>query len=171
MKLHIGGRVAAAGWTVLDAQPGPAVDLVGECTDLGMFADGSVDEIYASHVYEHLPYFVELNRALREAHRVLRPGGTLRVSVPDLETLSRLLVHPGRTLKEQFELMRMMFGGQMDARDVHLTGLTEKILAWYLDDAGFPGMLRVEEHGLFDDASSLRWQGTLISLNVVAVKR
>jgi predicted SAM-dependent methyltransferase len=170
MRLHIGGRVAAPGWTVLDAQPGPAVDLVAECTDLGMLADGSVVEIYASHVYEHLAYFVELNHALREAHRVLRPGGVLRVSVPDLETLARLLVAPGRTLKDQFELMRMMFGGQMDPRDVHLVGLTEKILAWYVEEAGFAGMERVDEHGLFDDSSSLRWEGVLISLNVVAFK-
>lgn len=46
------------------------------------YASGVVDNIYISHVVEHLePKHVE--RFLCEAHSVLRPGGVLRVACPD----------------------------------------------------------------------------------------
>jgi predicted SAM-dependent methyltransferase len=44
---------------------------------------GSVDVLYSSHMLEHLDR-EEAVAFLREARRVLRPGGTLRISVPDL---------------------------------------------------------------------------------------
>ena len=52
------------------------------------FPDATFDVVYHSHVLEHIdreaaPGF------LRECLRVLRPGGTLRVVVPDLERLAR----------------------------------------------------------------------------------
>jgi SAM-dependent methyltransferase len=50
------------------------------------FADSSFDYVYASHVLEHLhPDIAE--HCLREAHRVLQPGGVLRIAVPDLDRM------------------------------------------------------------------------------------
>jgi predicted SAM-dependent methyltransferase len=168
VRLHIGGQVRADGWTVLDAAPGPAVDLVGPCTDLGRFEDGSVDEVYASHVYEHLGYQVDLPRALDEARRVLAPGGLLRVSVPDLEVLARLFLRPDLDVARRFHVMRMIYGGQIDRNDFHHVGLTWEFLRDFLVRAGFVEVERVELHGLFADTSAMRWEGELISLNVVA---
>jgi predicted SAM-dependent methyltransferase len=34
LKLHIGGQIRSPGWTVLNAQPGPNVDIVANCLDL-----------------------------------------------------------------------------------------------------------------------------------------
>ena len=48
LRLHIGGRTPRAGWKILDVNPGPHVDFVGNCRDLSRFADGSVAEVYAS---------------------------------------------------------------------------------------------------------------------------
>ena len=53
------------------------------------FADESFEVVYHSHVLEHLPQ-VEAHRFLCECCRVLTPGGTMRVVVPDLEEIARL---------------------------------------------------------------------------------
>ena len=46
------------------------MDFVGDCSEMSQIADGSVDEIYASHVLEHLGYVEKLPRALAGIHRV-----------------------------------------------------------------------------------------------------
>jgi SAM-dependent methyltransferase len=52
------------------------------------FPEKTFDGVYHSHVLEHVDR--ELAGAfLTECHRVLKPGGTLRIVVPDLETLVR----------------------------------------------------------------------------------
>lgn len=48
--------------------------------------DSSVDAVYSSHTLEHLTKD-EGRCFLRESHRVLRPGGVLRIVVPDLKAL------------------------------------------------------------------------------------
>jgi predicted SAM-dependent methyltransferase len=50
---------------------------------------GSFDAVYSEHMLEHLTYEDGL-RCLRECHRVLRPGGRIRVATPSLERLVRL---------------------------------------------------------------------------------
>jgi predicted SAM-dependent methyltransferase len=170
LRLHIGGIERRAGWQILNIQPGPLVDHVGDCTDLSRFAEGSVDEVYASHVYEHLGYQQELPRALAEIHRILKPGGILRIAVPDLEILCRLFIHPDLTLPERFHVMRMMFGGQIDPFDFHKVGLNWEILSDYLGRARFRTARRVASFELFQDCSVLRFAGHPISLNVEATK-
>jgi SAM-dependent methyltransferase len=49
------------------------------------FRDACFDAIVANHSFEHLR---ELERALREVGRVIKPGGALLASVPDATTLS-----------------------------------------------------------------------------------
>lgn len=168
VRLHIGGVQPRTGWKILNIQPGPAVDFVGSCTDLTQFADGSVAEVYASHVFEHLGYQRELQTVLAGVRRILRPGGCLRVSVPDLDVLCRLFVHPQATPEARFHLMRVLYGGQMDEHDFHKVGFTLEILGHFLARHGFRDIRRVAEHGLFEDTSRLVLFGHPISLNVVA---
>lgn len=52
--------------------------------------DSSVDCIYTSHFLEHL-YRYQAIEILKECHRVLKPDGILRVSVPDVEKLRSIL--------------------------------------------------------------------------------
>jgi SAM-dependent methyltransferase len=53
------------------------------------FPEASFDVVYHSHVLEHF-HRDAAERFLRECRRVLRPGGVLRVAVPDLEQMARL---------------------------------------------------------------------------------
>lgn len=50
------------------------------------FADNTFSAIYASHVLEHL-YRSQAQLLLAECHRVLKPGGVVRLVVPDLHSL------------------------------------------------------------------------------------
>ncbi|MHC1791859.1 glycosyltransferase [Solidesulfovibrio sp.] len=59
--------------------------------DLGReipFPDDTFATVYHSHLLEHLPKRAALP-FLRECFRVLRPGGVLRLAVPDLEGIAR----------------------------------------------------------------------------------
>ena len=170
LRLHIGGHITHADWKILDVQPGPHVDYVGHCGDLSAFGDDCVFEIYASHVLEHLGYVKDLPKALREFHRALAPGGTLRISVPDLAVLCELFTDPALQSAERFHVMRMMFGGQIDRADFHCVGLSEEFLRDYLHSAGFVDIVRTVNFGLFDDTSSLVFRDRAISLNVTARK-
>lgn len=63
---------------VIDIEPGISVDLVGDARHLPV-VDGSVDVVLCTQVIEHIPEPVPV---LNEILRVLRPGGTLILSVP-----------------------------------------------------------------------------------------
>jgi predicted SAM-dependent methyltransferase len=169
IRLHIGGQAAHPDWKILNIQPGPHVDYVGHCADLSRFADNSILEIYASHVIEHLGFRTELPAALREFNRVLAPGGRLRASVPDLDTLCRLFLDPEFSAIQRMHIMGMMFGSQMDAADFHYVGLNEEILTAHLRDAGFIDIVRVDGFGLFDDTSNMVYKKP-VSLNIAARK-
>lgn len=170
-RLHIGGKDGKPGWENLNITPGPCVDHVGDAVDLSRFADGTFMEVYASHVLEHFDYKDALVAALREWHRVLAPGGVLRISVPDLDVLCHLLLQKHRLdVNQRFHVMRMIFGGHVDAHDYHLVGLNQDFLAGFLAAAGFNDLKRVARHGLFNDTSDMVVAGTPISLNVTACK-
>ena len=170
-KLHIGGRVRSPGWEVIDANPGPCVDHVGNAGDLSRFETGSFTDLYASHVLEHFDYKEEIFTTLKEWCRVLVPGGMLHVSVPDLDILARLFCQRQELSgQDRFMVMRMIFGGHIDRYDYHLIGLNEEFLGEYLTRTGFTSIRRVEELGLFDDTSTATLRGVPISLNMTALK-
>lgn len=52
------------------------------------YPDGTFDACYSSHVLEHFSRD-EARALLQESWRVLRPGGAIRVVVPDLESIAR----------------------------------------------------------------------------------
>ncbi|MFO1151923.1 MAG: class I SAM-dependent methyltransferase [Alsobacter sp.] len=67
----------------LDIDPRVRPDIVASLTDLGCFPDGSVDAVWSSHNIEHL-HEHELEIALAEIVRVLKPTGFALFTTPDL---------------------------------------------------------------------------------------
>jgi predicted SAM-dependent methyltransferase len=168
-KLHIGGQQPHPEWEILDAIAHPRVTHLGNAKDLSRFADGTFSAVYASHVAEHFGYQRDLLQALHEWRRVLTPGGTLYISVPDLDILAELfLLRESIDIHGRFHIMRMMFGGQMDDHDFHYVGLNEEFLRDFLSAAGFADVRRVDEFGIFDDTSRFAFNGVPISCNLIA---
>lgn len=82
INLGCGGR-AREGWVNVDfTQTLPGVMACNLAASLP-FADASAAVVYASHVLEHFRRDDAL-RFLEECRRILRPGGVLRLVVPDL---------------------------------------------------------------------------------------
>ena len=169
MHLHIGGQERKAGWQVLNVQPGPHVDHVGDLRDLSQFADATVDNVYASHVLEHVNQ-AELQPVLLGVKRILVPGGKFMVSVPDMDVLCHLFISPLASQEVKWHAMRMLFGGQTDPHDFHYVGLNEQFLRGLLVGAGFKEVTRVASFGLFQDTSELKPYGIPISLNLIATR-
>jgi ubiquinone/menaquinone biosynthesis C-methylase UbiE len=80
LELGCGGAKkdrAAIGVDLLDL---PGVDITGEALEvLSAFPDSSVDSVYSEHFMEHVQ---QPHSILREAARVLKPGGEFRAIVP-----------------------------------------------------------------------------------------
>ena len=171
VRLHIGGEAAKPGWRVVNIQPGPNVDHVGDIQEVAAgFADESVDALYASHVIEHLGYDKALPETLKQLCRILKPGGQFYISVPDMKTLAQLFLHPKADLNMRIHVMRILYGGRTDAHDVHYVGFDQEIMGFFLANAGFSHLRRVKSFGLFDDMSTVEVAGVPISLNVIATK-
>lgn len=129
MKLvNVGcGRQAHPAWCNLDLTA-CAPGVIEHDLRQGLpFDDNACDAVYHSHVLEHLRP-EEAARLLAECFRVLKPGGTLRIAVPDLEGIARQYLstleaaaddpsasadHQWMTVELLDQLVRTRSGGQM----------------------------------------------------------
>ena len=68
-------------------------DNIDVVLDLGLYPwpwlDNSVDGIHVSHVLEHFPIDKQ-EQFIRECHRILKPGGFLRIVVPHVTNMASL---------------------------------------------------------------------------------
>lgn len=88
LNLGCGARYHPA-WINLDLAPVDASVRRFDVTRPLPFANATFDAVYHSHLLEHLPR-EDAAPFLCECRRVLRPGGVLRIAVPDLEAIVRL---------------------------------------------------------------------------------
>jgi len=82
-NVHARRRVALDMNPELPSLVAPGIEaVVGDATDLGRFADGEFDAVFASNFLEHLEREA-IDRCLAEIRRVLRPGGRLLLVQPN----------------------------------------------------------------------------------------
>lgn len=74
----------------LDIDPDVHPDIVGSMLDMSEVPSESVDAVFSSHSLEHVQAH-ELPLALREMRRVLKPGGFMVSTVPDLQSTARMI--------------------------------------------------------------------------------
>ena len=169
MKLHIGGIEKKEGWSILNIQKKEGVDFVGDISNLSQFKDNSVNEIYASHVLEHVPQ-KKIKITLQGINRILIPGGKFYVSVPDMDILCKIFIDPKAPLQVKHNVARIMFGGQVDDYDFHYFGWNLEFIKNFFNEVGFFKIEKVKTFSLFNDTSNYAPYGFPISLNIIAYK-
>jgi predicted SAM-dependent methyltransferase len=78
------GTNPVKGWINSDQKVGPGIDLSCDIRNGLPLGNNSIDYIVSIHALEELPY-PDLLPVLRKLRRVLKPNGTLRLSLPDLD--------------------------------------------------------------------------------------
>lgn len=122
VRLNLGGgKIPIAGYVSLDRADGK------EAYPLTEYADGSVDEIRASHLLEHFP-MAEVPKVLAEWSRALKVGGVMRIAVPDVEWI---MAHRSDPLWPKY-----LMGGQTDESDYHKAVFNRNQLAALMAKVG-----------------------------------
>jgi predicted SAM-dependent methyltransferase len=182
MKLHLGcWHRNFPGFVNVDLCDMPHIHFNSSIDKLPFIENESVDYIYCSHAFE---YF-DLEKAqdvLFEWKRVLKPGGILRIAVPDFDKL--LIVY--QKTQDIKRVLGPLFGRMMikDKNNevclFHKTVYNYQLIVEILSTQGFVEINRYDwretEHSMFDDHSQAYFphldkeNGLLISLNVEAKK-
>jgi predicted SAM-dependent methyltransferase len=176
VRVYLGcGERRIADFIHVDPTPYPHIDHVTPIDRLTMFADESVDLIYASHVLEQFGRY-DIFDVVSEWFRVLKTGGVLRLAGPDFSKAARYYAEHS----DIRDVIGLVVGGQADREDFHKALFDEVNLGELLLDVGFASVDRYDwrktEHAAVDDLSQAylphldKQTGTLVSLNVEAIK-
>jgi predicted SAM-dependent methyltransferase len=94
IKLELGSwrRPGREDWIFSDM--GGSGDIQLDLTQPIPFPDGSVEQIYASHLLEHFSYPRPMLNLLGECHRILKPGGELSIAVPNARIFLEAYLSP-----------------------------------------------------------------------------
>jgi predicted SAM-dependent methyltransferase len=87
LKINVGhGPFRHEGWLNIDCRLSvKKTDIVCDLRRRWPLPAASAKYIFSEHVFEHFAYPDEIGHVLKECYRILRPGGVLRVIVPDAE--------------------------------------------------------------------------------------
>jgi len=139
--LNIGcGPRVRGGFVNLDYDWRPGV-LCWDVTRRLPFADRQLRGIYTEHCIEHLP-FETVPQVLAECRRVLAPGSTLRIVVPDGELYARLYVAGGQLPYGEHEPSPMYSINRIMRAHGHRFIYDFQTLALLLRAAGFANIRR-----------------------------
>lgn len=152
VNLGSGGK-GLSGWINTELRRHPDTSI---CIDMRRplpFADGSVARIMAEHVVEHVDFKHDAPAILREIHRILEPGGIVRIVVPDAERYIRAYATKDANewkalgferLPDDLRTPMHAINHVFSQDGEHLFGYDFETLAWALRDAGFSNVERTE---------------------------
>ena len=124
IKLHLGcGDYWFEGYINIDINVYGGTDLIWDIKDKLPFQDHVVEVIEAYEVVEHFSK-QEIDRMIEEWKRLLIDGGRVRISVPDLEALSKQLDQVSEENKKM--IIEDMYG--MGGYQTHKWGYTKNTL-------------------------------------------
>lgn len=110
---------------------GVVVDKFASAFDLDTI-EGSIDEILAMQLFEHFT-FAEGRELLDYWLKLLKPGGSVRLHVPDMQGIFD-------EYQEQGDInwtLRQIYGSQKNGFGLHHSGYTRETLASLMEDIGF----------------------------------
>jgi predicted SAM-dependent methyltransferase len=175
-RLHVGcGEMRIPGFCNVDIDRNTKADVTDDIRNLCKFCDGFAETIYACHVLEHMGHD-EVPHVLATWHRVLRPGGELYVSVPDIDKIVTIYTNNWEHFhtRPNTPWIGLIYGGQSDRYDFHKTGFNITWMEELLERAGFRNVHEYphEPHpfGVKDASVAREPFSDFFSLNVKATR-
>lgn len=135
-------------WVNVDISDAHKPDLCVDCCLLhNHFEEGSIDTYYSCHSLEHYPFPRGVQDFFAVAFRLLKPGGVIRIVVPDLMKVAKKYV-AGEDLKDIYEgpfhegpdfpATRMQFFCRAWQ---HTVLFDEQLLRYFIEEAGFKNVI------------------------------
>lgn len=134
LRLNVGSgqRRFQKPWVNVDVNPKWRPDVLASGESMPMFADGSADVIVLHHVLEHFGCG-EAAPMIQECHRILSPGGSLLVFVPDMSAIAHAWIQ-GRINTWLYVINT--YGAYMDSEaDRHKWGYDRVSLRMFLAES------------------------------------
>lgn len=176
LLLNIGGEQEVEGWTniILPGNVKKHAQIVRELHDLHGFTNQSVSVVYCRHKLQ-LAAFYEFETIIQEWFRVLRNGGLLLLTMPDLRAISYLHLNITNcadcTVEDRIRVMEFIYGDQSNVRRYQQwVGFVEETVTYFLAKAGFCSIERVGNFNLDfeDDDEKYYFKGYSMSMNIAA---
>lgn len=178
-KVYYGcGNVRQVTYINIDVRWTPSVDIIGDLQWCSRNLQGCCEEVYLSHVLEHYSFPGKVLRqdsstvlgALLDVHRMLQPGGIIRLAVPDFAVISKLYLDGVFPLFPR--LLGRLCGEQNYSENLHKCMFDTPYLTDCLERAGFNSIERWDPQTLnfAVDASFDRLNGISTSLNLLGKK-
>lgn len=138
MKLNIGsGENYREGWTNVDGRPDVKADIYDNVSHLDDRFPLQADEIVANDILEHIPYS-ETNKdqwktVLASWVRCLKPGGTIRIQVPCMDSI--FVLYMNDKIDEDLS-NRVLYGENTSWFDRHYQLFARARLLKAMEDCG-----------------------------------
>jgi predicted SAM-dependent methyltransferase len=177
INLGCGWRNFGKDWLHVDNGDYQHLDLKHDISKKLPFPENFADVIYSSHVIEYFDRN-EIKAILTDWKRVLKPGCTIRLAVPDFEAIANLYTKGSIKIEQ---ILGPIYGEMKMGESViyHKTAYDFKSIKLLLEECGFINVKRYDwrktDHANFDDHSQAylphmdKENGDLISLNIEAI--